>query len=121
MGLDQYAYYTKKENAIDDEHFKGYEDVQCEDFYWRKNQPLQNWMRNLWMKKTGNTDPWEFNCVLLRLSEEDIKALRADIENGVLDTISKSKYYDKERDLQFCDEAEQRFAKGYAIYYEPWW
>ena len=55
MGLDMYAYFVKKENVINDEDFN-FVYGQEEDFYWRKNYQLHDWIEKLWEKRTGNTD-----------------------------------------------------------------
>ena len=46
MGLDMYAYFVKKENVISDGEYR-LEYGQDEDFYWRKNYQLHDWMEKL--------------------------------------------------------------------------
>ena len=123
MGLDQFAYSTKEQNVINDENFKGAKSAHA-FFQWCKNYPLQNWMQKFWFDKTGKTSVYEFNCSPIRLREEDIEHLRADIESGKLAENYSEKDYTremKERDLWFCDTALEKIGEGRAIYYVPWW
>lgn len=94
MGLDMYAYFVKKENVVNDEGFN-FVYGQKEDFYWRKDYPLHNWIEQLWEKRTGNTNSSDFNCVKFRLYEPDIKELEKAInswEVGDSESFSYSKY-----------------------------
>ena len=46
MGLDMFAFFVEKRNAISDEECRlAY--GQVEDFYWRKNYRLHDWMEKL--------------------------------------------------------------------------
>ena len=125
MGLDMYAYFVEKENAISDTDCNlTYEQV--ENFYWRKNHRLHNWMEKLWETKTGNTDRKDFNCKKIRLSMKDIDELEKAIKTWKIDDsepFSFDKYTSnmKEHDLQFCYEAKKAIKDGYAVYYDSWW
>ena len=125
MGLDMYAYFVKMEDASSDTDCTfTYEQV--ENFYWRKNHRLHNWMEKLWETKTGNTNRTDFNCAKVRLYENDINELEKAIETWKIDDsepFSFSKYTTnmKEYDLQFCQEAKEAIEDGYAVYYDSWW
>lgn len=125
MGLDMYAYFVKKENVISDEKCNLIYG-QVEDFYWRKNYQLHDWMEKLWERRTGNTDSSNFNCVQIRLYKDDIEELEKYIESLEVDDskpFSYSKYMSdmKERDLEFCYESKEAIKEGYAVYYDSWW
>ena len=60
MGLDMYAYFVGKESVINDVDCR-LEYGQVEDFYWRKDHNLHNWIEKLWERRTGNTDRSDFN------------------------------------------------------------
>lgn len=125
MGLDMYAYFVRKEDAISDRECRlAY--GQDENFYWRKNYRLHNWMEKLWEKRTGNTDSNAFNCVQIRLYKADIENLEKAINSWKIDDskpYSTKKYTtrDKMFDLQFCHEAKKVIEDGYAVYYDSWW
>ena len=125
MGLDMYAYFVSKENAISDEKCRLVYG-QDENFYWRKNYNLHHWMEKLWEKRTGNTDSSKFNCVKIRLYKVDIENLEKAINSWKIDDsepYDAKKYTtrDKVFDLKFCKEAKEVIDEGYAIYYDSWW
>lgn len=125
MGLDMYAFFVGKKNAISDEKCRlAY--GQVENYYWRKDYNLHNWIEKLWEKRTGNTDRNNFNCVQIRLYKEDIEGLEKAINTWKIDDsepFSSKKYTSnmKEHDLQFCQEAKKVIKDGYAVYYDSWW
>ena len=125
MGLDMYAFFVEKEDAISDEKCRlAY--GQVEDYYWRKDYNLHDWIEKLWEKRTGNTDRSNFNCVQIRLYKEDIEGLEKAINTWKIDNsepFSFKKYNSnmKEHDLQFCQEAKKAIKDGYAVYYDSWW
>lgn len=125
MGLDMYAFFVGKENAISDGECR-LEYGQVEDFYWRKNYNLHDWMKKLWGRRTGNTDSSDFNCVQIRLYKEDIEDLEEAIKSWKIDDsepFSFRKYTSnmKDHDLQFCRDAKKAIKDGYAVYYDSWW
>lgn len=125
MGLDMYAYFVRKEDAISDGECRLVYG-QDENFYWRKNYQLHNWMEKLWERRTGNTDSSVFNCVKIRLYKADIEELEEAIKSWKIDDsepYSCSKYTSdmKEYDLQFCHKAKGVIKDGYAVYYDSWW
>lgn len=125
MGLDMYAYFVRKEDAINDGECRlAY--GQVENYYWRKNYNLHDWIERLWEKRTGNTDRSNFNCVKIRLYKADIDNLEKAIKSWKIDDsepFSFRKYTSnmKEHDLQFCHHAEKATKDGYAVYYDSWW
>lgn len=80
MGLDQYAYLRERNQMPDDADESG------ESFYWRKHARLQTFMEKQYNKL--NTED-VFNCVELKLNEEQLLELQEAIN---------TKYYD-----HFCD------------------
>lgn len=125
MGLDMYAYFVEMKDAISDTDCNlAY--WQVENFYWRKNYHLHNWMEKLWETKTGNTNCENFNCEKIRLYENDIDELEKAIKTWEIDDsepFSFSKYTSnmKKHDLHFCREAKEAIEDGYAVYYDSWW
>ena len=125
MGLDMYAFFVEKKDAISDEKCRlAY--GQVEDYYWRKDYNLHDWIEKLWEKRTGNTDRNNFNCVQIRLYKEDIEGLEKAINTWKIDDsepFSFDKYTSnmKKHDLQFCQEAKKAIKDGYAVYYDSWW
>ncbi len=138
MGLDQYAYIRppRKRNSDDDEQIAE----------WRKHNRLQGYMQSLWESKgcpkENDETPGEFNCVELQLSAEDIdnfeQAMTAmefpeangffwgsdsykwNSEAGETDRILE-KYYYRDRDQDFINDAREALAKGYRVYYSSWY
>lgn len=67
MGLDLYAYAVTKEKLKDPTQEVAIELVEGsseEIAYWHKQNPLHNWMENLYRKKYGTVT--DFNCVSTR-------------------------------------------------------
>ena len=125
MGLDQYAYKIKKVVGLTDfDYSKG--TVIDRDFdYWRKFYGLQVWAENLYREKGGNKI--HFNCVPLRLTEQDLDRLDRDMEEDefyeerYLETIGEEKQYEYRHLKDFIKNAKQALADGYAVYYDSWW
>ena len=85
MGLDMYSKRVKIEGVIDDLSYDADQVIDEDFFYWRKNRHLQNWMTNLYLDKGGKE---EFNCVPVRLADEDLVRLAHDIILNNLDGSS---------------------------------
>ena len=133
MGLDQYAYIAKKSEKIKNIYGNTDEDdeecpfiVNDELAYWRKAYSLHRWMYALAVKKGFKGTKEDFNCVMVRLEEEDIENLREEIKNRRFteavhdwdkDVFEMNKRYDE----RFCDEAERALEEGFAVYYDSWW
>ena len=125
MGLDMYSKRVKIEGAIDDLSFDSTQVVDDDFFYWRKNRHLHNWMSNLYLDKGGNE---EFNCIPVRVLDEDLTQLAKDIALKNMDGSSGFFFgdgdYDEDRieeDLSYVKLAKQAIAEGDAIYYMAWY
>jgi hypothetical protein len=109
MGLDQYA-FARKEGEEDLE-------IMC----WRKHANLEGWMANLYRNRGGTK---EFNCVELKLREEDLDSLSEEHEDL---EVSGGFFWGEscEEDIQdthaFIELAYQRVRNGYEIIYTSWW
>jgi hypothetical protein len=119
MGLDQYAC------TIDTNGEKE------EIAYWRKHPNLQGWMERLWEKKgrpNANEDhPYEFNCVSLELTKEDLIYLEFAIFSRELPITqgfffgSDSDDHYRAYDLEFCKKANEALDAGLTVEYSSWW
>ena len=124
MGLDMYAWTIAESDAIDDFNFKTAA-VRTELCQWRKHHDLHGWMENLYIEKGGEQ---EFNCVPLRLTEEDLLRLKEDILEGNLPPTSGFFFGNNppdaesnESDLKFVESALSAIQNGNAVYYDSWW
>lgn len=130
MGLDMYAWSIEPEKVevLEDIHAefkKGDENKPEELFYWRKNHDLHGWMENLYSQRGGQD---EFNCVKLRLYEEDLDNLEKDVISKKLpettgfffgnDEYSEE---DVENDMLFIAAARQALKEGKLVFYDSWW
>ena len=116
MGLDQYAFARKKAEDPATE-----EDDVIQITTWRKHANLEGWMSNLFYERGGTGD---FNCVELRLFENDLAMLEKQYKN--LEHASgffwgESQPEDDEITLSFIKSAKELMAKGYEIIYSYWW
>ena len=133
MGLDMYAYKVEK-GLIPEGVEVDFYDLRCdqyvnEDWYWRKNNYLHGWMESLYRAK-GGKDP-DFNGNNLKITEEDLKNLKASIKDKTLTQTSgfffggDYDYYDNEygdgRDLKFVKEALDAINDGMDVYYTSSW
>jgi hypothetical protein len=108
MGLDQYAFAVKDDERI-------------EIMYWRKHANLEGWMADLYKQRGGKGD---FNCVDLKLFEDDILRLRK--EHRELRKASgffwgQSSLAKVENTHEFIQKALQYQSEGYDIIYTSWW
>ena len=109
MGLDQYAFARKE----------GEEEVKL--MQWRKHANLEGWMANLYYSRGGQGD---FNCVDLKLREEDLDSLQEEYRN--LETARGffwgQSHPDDDTDTQeFLTLAYRRLRDGWDIIYTSWW
>ena len=118
MGLDMNAYAVPTGTTYDPETA---EDIQ----YWRKNNALHGWMERLY-RANGGTEM--FNCVPLRLTAENLKQLRDDIQankltptEGFCFGVQSYDEDEKQEDLQFVESALELIDTGKDIYYNSWW
>ena len=128
MGLDQY-FYAKKVG-----------EEPKEIGYLRKHNWIQGFMEELWEKK-GKPLPkeWDaerkadyatypsFNCIPVRLSLKDIKALRSAIKRNKLQPVEGFFFgggepddRSKEEELRILKDAEEYISDGYKIFYDSW-
>lgn len=129
MGLDMYAWSVAAEDAIGDFEVARNEEGDCpsmeEIAYWRKFNALHGWMEDLYHSKGGNET---FNCVKLRLTEDDLMSLQRTIAEGMLKPIQgfffgAQEVYpeDVQEALKFIATAREEIANGRAVYYDSWW
>lgn len=131
MGLDMYAYRVAKENAIGDFEIatdaENHWLIEDRDFaYWRKFNALHGWMERLYREKGGDAE--SFNCVAIRLTEEDLDKLAADAREGNV-TPTPGFFFgsqtleqeDLEEIYAFVGKALAAIKAGDAVYYDSWW
>ena len=130
MGLDMYAFSVLKEDAIDDFTIRSEEEGRVESNeeiqYWRKHHDLHGWMEQLYRRKGGTAE--SFNCVAVRLTEEDLDALQYDLLNSALPETTGFFFGNNppdmdsmSEDLKFVQRARDAIAGGRAVYYDSWW
>ena len=126
MGLDMYAFAVHPGNAKGD--FEISDEAPKEEFqYWRKHYALHSWMENLYRAKGGDAE--SFNCIPLRLTEDDLLALITDARAHKLQSTtgffwgSRYDYDDKiaNQDIEFAGKALAKIYQGLAVYYDSWW
>jgi len=111
MGLDQFGFARKS----------GQKDIEI--MSWRKHANLEGWMAGLYRERGGKK---EFNCVELKLTENDLKNLVRRMENGGLNKSEgffwgESTEGDTLDTKQFIEKAREYIKKGYEIIYTSWW
>lgn len=128
MGLDMYAFSVRKEDAIGDFECKTDNDggEHKEIAYWRKFNALHGWMERLYRKKGGDAE--SFNCIPVRITEEDLLALEFDVINEKLEPaegffFGSQEIYpeDVEATKEFINKAYSEIDKGNVVYYDSWW
>lgn len=130
MGLDQYAYITE---APINKLTSQYDDVNPSmEFYWRKHSRLQEFMEQLWEKKT-NTSSSELNCNYMELDTEDLEDLEQAVKTSFEEFVSGGGFFYghqyqeeavseyKKRDEEFVELAKKALVTGYRVYYSCWW
>lgn len=121
MGLDMYAYTTKQPIASDID-FDTPDDAD-KIFYWRKHPNLHGHMKRLYRAKGGKLS---FNCVNLRLNEQDLFDLecvvrRKELPQTVGFFFGMTDGSEYEADLQFIAKARDALKDGFTVYYSSWW
>jgi hypothetical protein len=125
MGLDMYAYtVSKNEHNRDFEISEGADSQELS--YWRKFNCLHGWMEDLYREKGGTSQ--EFNCVPLRLTQEDLQRLSEDANANRIEgragfffgdtTVDAS---DMEVIKEFVKKALAEINSGREVYYDSWW
>lgn len=127
MGLDMYCHWTDGSTEIDS-HTGKEELVKNQFQYWRKHNHMHDWMQRLFAKKTGITDPHEFNCVSVIITHEDAVQLLRDIIAGNMQCTQGFFFgseYDvsecKEEDMDFAMECQKHILLGRTVMYSSWW
>ena len=93
--------------------------------YWRKHPYLQGWMEKLYYEKGGKGE--EFNCVNVRLDEDDLNRLKEDVLSGSLPETTGFFFGSdtcdiyREQDLQFINDALEAIKDGRIVLYDSWW
>jgi hypothetical protein len=112
MGLDQYAYATKK----------GIKSIEIA--YWRKHHSLEAYMAEIYAREEDEFAT--FNCKKLYVHDELLDSLEIVINNNELHTYG----YNEDReaclayraaDLEFCYKAKSYLESGYRVFYTSWW
>jgi len=112
------AYHSSHERK--GETFRSYDEV----FYWRKHYVLHEWMENLYKNRGGIES---FNCVKLRIYEEDLNNLEKDIITDNMPQVLGIQYeYDNcnywlENDLLFIAKARETLKNKKLVFYDSWW
>ena len=137
MGLDMYAWAVPADWAVDDDKIaepgtngrpeRGVDGSDLtEIYYWRKHHDLHGWMEGLYRSRGGAAE--SFNCIPIRLYEDDLDALEKDIKANALPQTSGFFFGNNppdeesiEQDLKFIAEARACIADGFALYYDSWW
>jgi hypothetical protein len=126
MGLDMYAWKTKDK-----------EDEKVSELaYWRKHNRLHGWMGDLWEEKgypNQHGDSYQFNCIPLELTKDDLLELRKAIKNRTMpdtqgfffghDSYDEGEYQKEvdKYDLKFVTNALRAIRQGYKVTYDSWW
>lgn len=130
MGLDQYAFITRED--VDPTNDTGGQLAFEKDFYWRKHSKLQEYMEQLWTRRTGRPEV-ELNCNYLELEAHDILDLLQLLtgEKGLPESKggffyghqfqdeSANQY--REDDIRFVQEAYAAISQGKRVWYSCWW
>ena len=126
MGLDMYAWKTKDEKN----------EKVSELAYWRKHNRLHGWMGDLWEEKgypNQHGNSYEFNCIPLELTKDDLLELRKAIKNRTMpdtqgfffghDSYDEGEYQKEvdKYDLKFVTNALRAIRQGYKVTYDSWW
>jgi hypothetical protein len=128
MGLDMYAFSVRKEDALGDFECKTDNDggEHKEIAYWRKFNALHGWMEKLYREKGGDKE--SFNCVPVRLTEDDLIRLDLDLIDGNLEPTAgfffgeqEIEDYQLEAAHEFLAKARDEIDAGREVYYDSWW
>ena len=122
MGLDQCT-YTRPDDQEPSEA--------PAQFIWRKHAKLQEFMEQLFIKRT-HEDATKLNCGELELFLEDIERLRKLVEGNNLPKCEGGFFYGhqfqdesaaeyREQDLEFCQWALATIEAGNKVYFSCWW
>ena len=138
MGLDQYAFFIKKEDKeklkINEDNvtvsLKKEEDTlfDHDDFYWRKHPDLEYFMVKEYQSRIEEQGGYidDFNCLFLPLNKETIATLRQQTKEMTLEKgegffWGESTPDDYKQTLEFCDLADKCLDEGGLPIYYSWW
>lgn len=121
-----WAIEPKKVKILEDINAEFKKDQKPEElFYFRKHHDLHGWMENLYRERGGED---EFNCVKIRLHEQDLDNLEQDVINKNLPHTTGFFFGDQpvtdedvENDLLFIAKARQAIKQGKVVFYDSWW
>jgi hypothetical protein len=125
MGLDMYAFSVAKNDGNQD--FATAEGLNRDELaYWRKHHDLHGWMERLYRSKGGDAD--SFNCIPVRLTEEDLDKLQEDVLSNSLPETTGFFFGNNppdedsmQVDMSFIAKARVEIAMGREVYYDSWW
>lgn len=125
MGLDMFAFSVAKNDSNED--FAIADGLNRDEIaYWRKHHDLHGWMEKLYRAKGGDAD--SFNCIPVRLTLEDLKALEQDLMDSALPETTGFFFGNNppdedslREDLVFVAKARAEIAMGREVYYDSWW
>ena len=120
MGLDMYAYRTRKQ--IPPVDFDEPDDAE-QIAYWRKHPNLHGWMHKLYKANDGER---EFNCVPVQLLAADLDALELALQTSSLPEtcgffFGETRPEEIDEDFSFIAKAREALRDGYFVYYRSWW
>ena len=129
MGLDMNIYKTKQKTEKEVDFFDDIDQTDEESvielFYWRKHPNIHGMMEKIYNRKGGEK---EFNCVPVKLNEEDLSEIEFAIKNKSLPTTggfffgeSVDSDEEMENDLDFIEKAKEALEEGYTVFYTSWW
>lgn len=136
MGLDMYAFKTRKDNITlrtdeDNNRAIGYvnSDEIVELKYWRKFNALHAFFENYWREKLGNDG--EFNCVLVEVNEDVLQLLEQAVKDKELVPVTGFFFGSQEPlDEDDYEDVSDFIAKvrkvhkeepDYTVLYDSWW
>lgn len=125
MGLDMFAWSVSERDAVG--VFEIAKDCEREELhYWRKHHDLHGWMENLYRTKGGTEQ--SFNCIPVKLTEEDLDKLQTDLlmENlphteGFFFGNNPPDLESLREDLKFIQKCRDAMKDGKVVYYDSWW
>lgn len=122
MGLDAYINYVPKQSLDKLDATVDFiiltpneleESIINEVGYWRKEYKLHECMERLYRDKGGSSNA--FNCVPVRLDDNDFKNLRSQV-NNLFDSQSAREHF-----LDVLTTSEQHHNDGRVVFYDSWW
>lgn len=125
LDKDRQIYQKKYKTYLD--FAQAFEIINKNFAYWRKFNHLHGWMEKLYYSKGGKAD--SFNCVNVRLTEQDLDVLQKQAEAmslkptegfffGSYEEFSEDDQYAV---LEFVNKAREAISNGYAVFYDSWW